>query len=177
MPNTKGEKIFFGILMSVLMALGMEVYNMAFKMGYNATPGGLSNMTNAVFPDALKEAAFMWIFVFIFSNLWGNRVGHALASRIIRPEKDTPFFITLMISGCTVLIMCPTMSLVASILFNICLSGAPFTQLPAIWGGTVLKNFPMALLWNIFAAGPLTRLIFRGVCRRNIQLKSAEDSI
>lgn len=60
MPNTNGEKIFFGILMSVLMALGMEVYNVAFKMGYNAMPGGLSNMTNgAVFPDALKEAAFM----------------------------------------------------------------------------------------------------------------------
>lgn len=57
------------------------------------------------------------------------------------------------------------------------LSGAPLTQLPAIWLGTVLKNFPMALLWNLFAAGPLTRLIFRGVCRRNIQLKSAEDSI
>lgn len=50
-------------------------------------------------------------------------------------------------------------------------------QLPAIWVGTVLKNFPMALLWNLCAAGPLTRLIFRGVCRRNIQLKSAEDSI
>ena len=33
MPNTKVEKIFFGILMSVLMALGMEVYNVAFKMG------------------------------------------------------------------------------------------------------------------------------------------------
>ena len=119
MPNTKVEKIFFGILMSVLMALGMEVYNVAFKMGYNAMPGGLSNMTNAVFPEALREAAFMWIFVFIFSNLWGNRIGHALASRIIRPEKDNPFFITLMISGCTVLIMCPTMSLAASILFNI----------------------------------------------------------
>lgn len=119
----------------------------------------------------------MWIFVFIFSNLWGNRIGHALASRIIRPEKDNPFFITLMISGCTVLIMCPTMSLAASILFNICLGGAPVVQLPAIWVGTVLKNFPMALLWNLFAAGPLTRLIFRGVCRRNIQLKSAEDSI
>ena len=57
------------------------------------------------------------------------------------------------------------------------LGGAPVVQLPAIWVGTVLKNFPMALLWNLFAAGPLTRLIFRGVCRRNIQLKSAEDSI
>ena len=177
MPETKGEKILFGILMSVLMTGGMEVYNNAIQMGYATLPGGLSNMRNGVFLAALGEVWYMCVIVFVISELFGNRIGHALASRIIRPGKDNPFFITLMISGCTVLIMCPTMSLVASILFNVCLGGAPVVQLPAIWVGTVLKNFPMALLWNLFAAGPLTRLIFRGVCRRNIQLKSAEDSI
>ena len=79
MPETKTEKIIFGVLMSVTMAIGMEVYNVAIKMGYNTMPGGLSNMVNQVFPDALAEAAYMWIFVFLFSNLWGNRLGHALA--------------------------------------------------------------------------------------------------
>lgn len=63
-------------------------------------------------------------------------------------------------SGCTVLVMCPTMSLAASILFNVVLAGASPVQLPAIWVGTLIKNFPMALLWNLFAAGPLSRLIF-----------------
>ena len=133
MPETKTEKIIFGVLMSVTMAIGMEVYNVAIKMGYNAMPGGLSNMTNQVFPDALVEAAYMWIFVFLFSNLWGNRLGHALAARIIRPEQDNPFFITLMISSCTVLVMCPTMSMVAAILFNVILAGNPVSQLAAIW--------------------------------------------
>lgn len=56
--------------------------------------------------------------------------------------------------------MCPTMSLVASILFNVVLAGASPVQLPAILVGTLIKNFPMALLWNLFAAGPLSRLIF-----------------
>ena len=166
MPENKAERVFFVVLMSVLMAAGMEVYNVAIKMGFAAMPGGLSGMTNSVFPAAMLEAAYMWIFVFIFSNLWGNRIGHGLAMRIVRPGVDNPFFITLMISGCTVLIMCPMMSLVASLLFNIGLGGAPLLQLPAIWAGTVIKNFPMALLWNLFAAGPLTRLIFRAVCRR-----------
>lgn len=161
MPKTKGQGIVFGIIMSVTMAYGMEVYNVAVKQGYNLMAGGFSNMTNGVFFDALIEAAYMWIFVFIFSNLWGNRIGHSLANRIVRPETDNPFFITLMISCCTVLIMCPTMSMVAAILFNVILAGAPVTQLPAIWVGTVLKNFPMALIWNLFAAGPLTRLLFR----------------
>ena len=171
MPETKTEKIIFGVLMSVTMAIGMEVYNVAIKMGYNAMPGGLSNMTNQVFPDALVEAAYMWIFVFLFSNLWGNRLGHALAARIIRPEQDNPFFITLMISSCTVLVMCPTMSMVAAILFNVILAGNPVSQLAAIWVGPLIKNFPMALLWNLFAAGPLSRLLFRCLFRRKAKVK------
>lgn len=165
MPETKAEKIIFGVLMSVSMAIGMEVYNVAIKMGCNAMPGGLSSMTNQVFPDALAEAAYMWIFVFLFSNLWGNRLGHALAAKIIRPEQDNPFFITLMVSSCTVLVMCPTMSMVASILFNLILAGNPVSQLPAIWVGTLIKNFPMALLWNLFAAGPFSRLVHKKIFR------------
>ena len=157
MLKTRSEKIVFGILMSVTMAIGMEVYNVAIKMGYNTMPGGLSNMVNQVFPDALAEASYMWIFVFLFSSLWGNRLGHALAAKVIRPEQDNPFFITLMISCCTVLVMCPTMSMVAAILFNVILAGNPVSQLPAIWVGTLIKNFPMALLWNLFAAGPFFR--------------------
>lgn len=163
MPKTKGQGIVFSIIMSITMAYGMELYNIAIKMGYTLKAGGLSNMTNIVFWQALKEMAYMWMFVFIFSNLWGNRLGHRLAEKIIQPEKDNPFFIALMISGCTVLIMCPTMSLVASILFNLILGHQPIVQLPAIWVGTILKNFPMALMWNIFAAGPVTRFLFRKI--------------
>ena len=166
MIKTRTEKLVFGILMSVTMAIGMEIYNVAIKMGYNTMPGGLSNMVNQVFPDALPEAAYMWIFVFLFSNLWGNRLGHALVEKIIRPEQDNPFFITLMVSSCTVLVMCPTMSMVAAILFNIILAGNPLSQLPAIWVGTVIKNFPMALLWNLFSAGPFSRLVFGKLFRR-----------
>ena len=165
MGKTRGEKIVFGILMSVTMAIGMEVYNVAIKMGYNTMPGGLSNMVNQVFADALVEASTMWIFVFLFSYLWGNRLGHALAAKVIRPEQDNPFFITLMISSCTVLVMCPTMSMVAAILFNVILAGNPVSQLPAIWVGTVIKNFPMALLWNLFAAGPFSRLVHGKIFR------------
>lgn len=144
----------------------MEIYNVAISMGYTLQPGGLSGMTNAVFPAALAEAAYMWIFVFVFSNLWGNRAGHALAAKIIRPGQDNPFFITLVISGCTVLVMCPTMSMAASLLFSVIPGRAAAADLFAVWVGTVIKNFPMALLWNLFAAGPVTRLLFRKVFRR-----------
>ena len=80
-PKTKGQGIVFGLLMSYAMAIGMEVYNIAIKMGFSQQPGGLSSMTNAVFPAALLEAAYMGLFVFLFSNLWGHRFGAAFAAR------------------------------------------------------------------------------------------------
>ena len=167
MGKTRGEKIVFGILMSVTMAIGMEACNVAIKMGYNTMPGGLSNMVNQVFPDALVEASTMWIFVFLFSILWGNRLGHALAAKVIRPEQDNPFFITLMISSCTVMIMCPSMSLIATIIFI-----GVDAQFLANWFATVYHNFAMALLWQLFFAGPVVRLLFRTLFRK--QLAQAE---
>lgn len=160
MPKTKGQGIVFGLIMSYTMAIGMEVYNIAIKMGFNLQIGGLSSMTNAVFPAALLEASYMGLFVFLFSNLWGNRCGASFASRHTDPERDNPYFCRLMRQAGTVAVMCPTMSLVASVLFNVILAGQPAVQLPAIWVGTVLKNFPMAFFWNMFAAAPFTRWLF-----------------
>lgn len=161
MPKTKFQGIIFGLIMSVTMAYGMEVYNVALK------EGGLSQMTNRVFGNALLETAYMWILVFLFSNLWGNRIGHRLAEKICTPD-DSPFFHTLILSSCTVLIMCPTMSAAAAVLFSVVLGGGSWTQLPAYWVSTVIKNFPMAILWNLFAAGPLTRLLFRRIFNRQL---------
>lgn len=38
-------------------------------------------------------------------------------------------------------------------------------QLPAIWVGTFMKNFPMAFFWNMFAAAPFTHWIFTKIFR------------
>lgn len=160
MPKNKVQGIVFGLLMSYFMAIGMEVYNIAVKQGFAVTVGGFSNMTGAVFPAALLEASYMGLFVFVTSNLWGNRIGAAFAKKHTDPARDNPYFCRLMRQAGTVAVMCPTMSLVASLLFNVTLGGAPLSQLPAIWAGTVLKNFPMAFFWNMFAAAPLSHLVF-----------------
>jgi len=161
MPKTKTQGIIFGLIMSYAMAIGMEVYNIAIKMGFNLQMGGFSSMTNAVFPAALIEASYMGLFVFLFSNLYGNRIGAAFSAKVSDPAKDNPYFCQLMRQAGTIAVMCPTMSMVASILFNVILAKQPVTQLPAIWVGTVIKNFPMAFFWNMFAAAPFTRWMFR----------------
>jgi len=166
MPKTKFQGIVFGIIMSYAMAYGMEVFNVAIKLGYNLKAGGFSSMTNRVFVEALKEASFMGVFVFIFSSLFGNRLGAKMAERRFSAEKDNPYLVRLMRQACTVAVMCPTMSMVAAILFSIVLGGSSWTQLPAIWTGTLLKNFPMAFLWNMYAAAPFTHWLFELIFER-----------
>ena len=159
MSKSKKRGIVFGIIMSYAMAYGMEVYNVAVKQGVNLTAGGFSNMTYLIFWEALIEASYMGLLVFLFSNLLGNRFGAAFAARYCDPQKDNPYLCRLLRQAGTVAIMCPTMSLIASILFNIIMGGAPVSQLPAIWIGTLIKNFPMAFFWNMFAAAPFTNWI------------------
>ena len=174
MIQTKLQGIIFGVIMSYAMAYGMEVYNVAIKFGVNLAPGGFSNMTNIIFWEGLKEALYMGAIVFIVSNLWGNRIGAKFAERHCDPEKDNPYFCKLMRQGGTVAIMCPSMSMAASILFSIILGGAPLVQLPAIWVGTVIKNFPMAFFWNFFFAAPFSHWLFGKIFIRNGKINPAE---
>lgn len=161
MPKNRKQGVIFGILMSYSMAIGMEIYNMAIKLGIPQLQSGFSAMTYTVLWEALKEAAYMGVLVFVFSNLWGNRLGARFAARVCDPARDNPYFCRLMRQAGTVAVICPTMSLAASVLFNVIMAGMPVWQLPAIWIGTVLKNFPMAFFWNMFAAAPFTNWAFR----------------
>ena len=94
--------------------------------------------------------------VFAVSGLFGNRLGARIADHYW--EKGMPLSLyQLLRQGGTIAVMCPALSLIASILFSVILGGASPLQLPAIWVGTLLKNFPMAFFWNLFAAAPFTR--------------------
>ena len=59
------------------------------------------------------------------------------------------------ISSVTVWLMCPTMSLIATLLFK-----SAGKEVIAVWLQTTVMNFPMAFFWQIFFAGPMVRAIF-----------------
>ncbi len=66
----------------------------------------------------------------------------------------------------SVCLMCPLMSLAATILFKN--AGAEFVS---VWIQTTAMNFLMALCWQIFFAGPFVRNVF-GFCVRTFSKKS-----
>ena len=146
MPKTKLQKIIFTIMMATVMVYAMICYNIAISK---------SGMTNEIFGLALRELVIMLPIAFILEFFIVEKLSLMLAFRMVKPD-DRPVLIQLTISSVIVCLMCPMMSFVATLLFK-----NPGNQLIAQWIQTTVINFPMALCWQIFFAGPIIRFLFK----------------
>lgn len=142
MPKTTVQKVIFGLLMSFFMVLAMELYNTGLRNG---------GLTNAGILGALRELPLMFALCFLTSTV----VGDPLAARLAVPQ-EWPLAAVLARSAMTVCVMCPAMSLWATVIFQ-----RPGIELVPSWLQTVVCNFPMAFFWQIFFCGPLVRRLFR----------------
>lgn len=152
MPENKFENLIFTIIMAFLMVYAMICYNIAISTG---------GMTDAVFRMALGELRIMWPLAIVLEMFVMEKPVMFLTSRVA--AKEMPFFFVLLIRcSLTVCLMCPTMSLAATLLFKD-FHEAGFI---GVWLQTAALNFPMALCWQIFFAGPAGRGIFRVLFRK-----------
>ncbi|MFR0873042.1 MAG: DUF2798 domain-containing protein [Oscillospiraceae bacterium] len=85
------------------------------------------------------------------------------------PHTDKPMFITLAIQTCMVMLMVPIMTLIVNFIHN----GFTADWLPR-WLTQWALCLPMAFFWQILYAGPVVRLIFRTIFRKQLQTASAE---
>lgn len=150
MPKTKFQDVIFTIMMVIVMVYAMVVYNISIEKG---------GLNNQIFYLALGELRIMGVVAFVLEMLIAGPLSKKLAFRLVTPGEDKLIFVILTISAFTVCLMCPMMSFVATILFK----GGIHSQLIATWLQTSAINFPMALCWQIFFAGPLVRLIFKRI--------------
>ena len=148
MPKNKFQDAVFTLIMAAVMVYGMIVYNVALNMG------GVSGQT---FLIALNEIPIMVPIAFVLEFFVVGKLARRLAFSVMRPD-DRPQFITYAISICICCIMCPIMSLIATLLFK-------ETKSFAVWIQTWAMNFPMAMLYQLFYCGPLVRLSFRTIFR------------
>ena len=149
MPRNKFEDVIFTIIMASIMVYGMVVYNVALNTG---------SVSGATFLAALHELPIMIPVAFILEFFVVGKIARMLAFTVMRPS-DRPQFITYAISICICCIMCPIMSMVATLLFK-------DTPSFGTWVQTLGMNFPMAICYQMFYCGPLVRLIFRTIFRR-----------
>ena len=109
MPKTKFEDAIYTIIMATIMVYGMIVYNVALNTG------GVSGQT---FLLATHEMIIMVPVAFVLEFFIIGKIAQKLAFTVMKPT-DRPQFITYAISICICCIMCPIMSLVATILLDI----------------------------------------------------------
>ena len=156
MPKNLFQNVIFTLMMSFLMVYVMICYNISLNIG---------GMSNKVFLMAFGEMKIMWPVAFLLEFFIVDKLAHALAFRMVTPN-DRPIVITLAISAMIICIMCPIMSLIATILFKN--AGSQFV---AVWLQTTALNFPMALCWQLFFAGPLVRFLFRQGMKCAVKLR------
>lgn len=152
MPKNKFQDVVLTAIMATIMVYGMVVYNVALATG---------GLTAESFLLALHELPIMVPIAFVLEFFAVGKIARRLAFTVMRPT-DRPQFITYAISICICCIMCPLMSLVATILFK-------DTKTFSTWVQTWAMNFPMEICYQMFYCGPLVRLIFRAIFREKQQ--------
>jgi hypothetical protein len=148
MPTTKKEHIVYGIIMVIVMVYGMICYNISINTG---------GLNNQVFLYALGDLIYMAPIAFIIESLLVSKIAEKNAMKIITPKENTMLFIIAM-SSCTVMLMCPIMSFIATIIHH----GINIDFI-SNWIQAIILNFPMALFYQLFFAGQLVRFIFNKI--------------
>lgn len=156
MPKTKFQDFIFTIIMVVVMVYAMVCYNIAFDKGA---------MSGEVFLIALHELPIMGVIGFLLEFLFVGKLAQKIAFKLFDPQSTRPFVITVMISSVTVAIMCPLMSLIASLLFNF----MGVSDIVPNFLQICVRNFPMALCWQLFYAGPFVRAVFRLLFKKQLK--------
>ncbi|WP_029233339.1 DUF2798 domain-containing protein [Butyrivibrio sp. VCB2006] len=160
LPQNKFQDVIFTVFMAFVMVYAMICYNIALNVG---------GMQNFVFLAAFKEMLIMWPIAIVLELLFVGKLAQKLAFRFVTPGKDPMIMIILAISAMSVCLMCPLMSLVATFLFK-----NAGSEIVAVWLQTTVMNFPMALCWQIFFAGPLVRNVF-GFFVKKLSRKNSAD--
>lgn len=152
MPQTTLEKLFFMFVTVLISVHAFVLYNGAIAMGA---------LSNRVFAGIYQAVPLEFGIAFALMALGVGRAAQHLAFRWVDPRRDRPVVVILAITCMTVLLMCPSMSLAATVIHH------GFTrEFLAQWLQKIAFNFPFAFFTQIFFIGPLVRWIFRRVFRR-----------
>lgn len=137
------REIVFGGLMSIFMVYGMEVYNACLRA---------TEIKADVFLIPWGEMLELVAIVFVIQSLIGVPMAKKLTMYLFDNAQLSQFGFLMLMSGFTVLLMCPIMSMVATLMFK-----HYQEHLIQTWWMTFLANLPMAVCWQFIVAGPCVR--------------------
>ena len=155
MPKTKFQDLIFSFIMIIIMVYGMIFYNALTET---------STITNTIFLECLKRLPLVAVIVFIIEHFFISKLSKSLTFKVLDPKNTNSFFITILMSSLTVMFMCPIMIFITSLLFNY----QGLNNIILNFLTSTIHNFSMAICYQLFYAGPLTRLIFRTIFKSKL---------
>ena len=154
MPTTKFQKVVFAFLSVIITVHLFVFYNLAIEMG---------GMSNQVFIASRKVVTIEFVFAILLQLFVAGPLSLKIAFRMVNPREDKPYLITTAIICSTVVLMCPMMSFVATILYN-----GITTEFLAQWLQKIVFNFPFAFFSQLFFIQPLVRFLFGLIFKKQL---------
>ena len=152
MPQTKKEEFVFTLMMCTAMLAVMISYNQILASG---------SVKTLTFGSWLQEAVVMGPVIMALEFSVIAPLVHKIASWLIRSCTHDRIPAPVVISVVTVCCVCPTASAAAVLLVR------HITEnFWTAWLTALSMNFPIALVWQLLAAGPLVRYSFSKLKRR-----------
>lgn len=173
MPQNRLQRMVFALLTVIITVhayvfYSLYVVNGATLMEVNQASGVLAAID--IQGGVYLFGRFLPIWAVVLSEFvlaycleifMGSPCSFRLACKVFPPRKTNPVLFECAIISATVGLMCPAMSLLASIIYYPYYMGFDLLTLLANWLKLVCFNFPFALLTQLFFIQPLVRTIFR----------------
>lgn len=153
MPRTKFEKVVFTLLTVTITVHLFVFYNLAIEMG---------GMSNQVFIESRKIIFIEFIFALGLQLFIAGPASLKIAFNIVHPQKDKMYIVSTVISCSTMILMCPMMTFVATVIHD-----GLSVEFVAQWMQKIVINFPFAFFTQLFFIQPLVRFIFSAIFRKN----------
>jgi hypothetical protein len=136
--------------MSVAITVHVFVfYNLAIAMG---------GMSNRVFVASRGIVGKEFACAFLLEIFVASPLSMRIAFRAVNPREEKPYVVTTAIICATVGLMCPMMSLIATILYD-----GINVEFFAHWMQKMFINFPLAFFSQLFFIQPFVRFLFGAI--------------
>lgn len=180
MPRNQAQRMVFALLTVIITVHAYVFYSLYVVNGSTLMEvNGMSSVIAAInaqggvymfgqFVPIWTVIIVEFIFAYCLEVVMGSPCSFRLASKVFSPKDTHPVIFESAIICATVGLMCPAMSLLASIMYYPYYMGFNFFTLMANWLKLVCFNFPFAFFTQLFFIQPLVRTVFKTLYRKDI---------
>lgn len=178
MPKTPFQKFFYSFVTVLITVSAFVFYSLYVVEGQTLMQANnAGSVLSAIgkqggvymFGHMLPLPVMMlieFVFALALSISIGSPTAFKIAAKTFPPQNSHPAIFEIALICSTAFVMCPLMSLIASIAYYPYYNGFNLLTLLANWIKLVCYNFPFALLSQIFFIQPVVRRVFAFVfCR------------